>query len=91
MTADVDDDGAADDGVVFALGDWFGGYALYAGRRDRRTSPSPAPSTRSSWRTATPLATGRHEIAVTYALGAGRAARPHGRSWSTAPRSTRSR
>ena len=29
MTADIDTDRDGADGVVFALGDWFGGYALY--------------------------------------------------------------
>ena len=29
ITADIDTDRDAADGVVFALGDWFGGYALY--------------------------------------------------------------
>ena len=30
MTASVDVDDAAADGVMYALGDWFGGYALFA-------------------------------------------------------------
>jgi arylsulfatase len=69
MTADVEaDDGA--DGVVFALGDWFGGYALYAldgnvhftfarsGDALELVSPEP-------------LGAGRHEVCVLYAVGAG--------------------
>ena len=71
MTADVDvhaDAGA--NGVVFALGDWFGGYALYA--VDGRMHFSFARSIDSlELETPEPLAAGRHDIAVFYGLGEG--------------------
>lgn len=70
MTADVDTGPDAAEGVVFALGDWFGGWALYlVGGRAHFTfarasaalelaSPSPVPP-------------GRHALAVFYAPGQG--------------------
>jgi arylsulfatase A-like enzyme len=69
ITADIEADDDAD-GVVLALGDWFGGYALHLTRGTVRftfarsydvlvlTAPSP-------------LESGRHHLAVTYALDAG--------------------
>ena len=72
ITADIDVDGAdgADgaDGVVFALGDWFGGYALYlVGGRAHFTFARAA----DALELVTPSAveTGRHEIAVSFAVG----------------------
>ncbi len=67
MTAEIDA-GPDDGGVVFAMGDWFGGYAMYLvdGRvhftfaRSADTLELAAP---------TPLSAGRHAIAVSYALG----------------------
>jgi arylsulfatase len=67
MTADIDADASAD-GVVFALGDWFGGYALYAVggfvsftfARAVDVLELTAPS---------PLGPGQHEIIVSYELG----------------------
>ena len=52
---------AAADGVICALGDWFGGYALYASGT-RCTSPSPARRMRSSSQ-AHPWAPGRSSSA----------------------------
>jgi arylsulfatase A-like enzyme len=67
MTAQVDSDGGAR-GVVFALGDWFGGFALYgvdgrmhftfARAADALELASPGP-----------LTAGRHEIGIFYGLG----------------------
>ena len=72
ITADIDVDGAdgADgaDGVVFALGDWFGGYALYlVGGRAHFTFARAA----DALELVTPSAveTGRHEIAVSFVVG----------------------
>jgi len=67
MTAEIDA-GPDDGGVVFAIGDWFGGYALYLvdGRahftfaRSADTLELAAP---------TPLSAGRHAIAVSYTFG----------------------
>ncbi len=50
MTAAVDTGPGTDDGVIFALGDWFGGYRPLLRRAAWRTSPSPVPRTRSSSR-----------------------------------------
>ena len=71
ITADIDTDRDGADGVVFALGDWFGGYALYLvggqrplhlrpGRRRARADDGGAPSP-----------AGRHEITVSYVVGEG--------------------
>jgi arylsulfatase A-like enzyme len=66
ITADID--GA--DGVVFALGDWFGGYALYlVGGRAHFTYARAADALELA--TPTTLAAGRHEITVSYAAGEG--------------------
>ncbi len=66
ITADIDVDGP--DGVVFALGDWFGGYALYlVGGRAHFTFARAA----DALELVTPSAVeaGRHEITVSYAVG----------------------
>jgi arylsulfatase len=68
MTADVETSVPAD-GVVFALGDWFGGYALYA--VDGILCFTFARSA-DALELATPsaLPPGRHEVGLHYALGA---------------------
>jgi arylsulfatase len=73
MTADVETGPGVADGVIFALGDWFGGYALYvvAGvphftfARAVDVLELAAPST---------LPAGRHALGVFYEVGAGDAA-----------------
>jgi arylsulfatase A-like enzyme len=70
ITADVETDSNRAQGVVCALGDWFGGYALYmvAGRprfsfaRSTDTLDVAAPEG---------LPAGRHELAVFYGVGSG--------------------
>jgi len=67
MTADVDADAPAT-GVILALGDWFGGYALYA--VDGRVHFTFARSVDTlELAAAAPLAPGRHEIVVFYGVG----------------------
>jgi arylsulfatase len=69
ITADVDSDAGAA-GVVFALGDWFGGYALYA--VDGRLHFTFARSVEGlELATPEPLAAGEHEISVFYDFGPG--------------------
>ncbi|MGP0032191.1 MAG: arylsulfatase [Acidimicrobiales bacterium] len=68
MTADIESAGAGTEGVVCALGDWFGGYALYltegsvcftfARASDALHLSGPAPET-----------TGSHRLVVAYTLG----------------------
>ena len=41
LTADIDTIGAGTEGVVCAIGDWFGGYALYRDRRVRALHVRP--------------------------------------------------
>jgi arylsulfatase len=67
MTADIEIDASAD-GVVFALGDWFGGFALFflEGRAHFAFARS---SDLLELITPAPLGRGRHEVAVFYALG----------------------
>jgi arylsulfatase len=66
ITADID----GSDGVVFALGDWFGGYALYlVGGRAHFTFARAADALELVSQTA--LAAGRHQITVRYAVGQG--------------------
>ena len=70
ITADIDTDDDQADGVVFALGDWFGGYALYLvdGRahftfaRAADTIELAMPSV---------LGAGRHALTVSYEVGEG--------------------
>ncbi len=67
MTADVDA-GPDDDGVVFAIGDWFGGYALYlVDGRAHFTFARSADALELA--ASTSLATGRHQLDVSYTLG----------------------
>ncbi len=71
ITASFEPDSDAAEGVVYAMGDWFGGYALYlragivhftfARAADVLQLSSPGP-----------LAAGDHQVLVTYALGQGR-------------------
>jgi arylsulfatase len=68
MTADIDV-GTTPDGVIFALGDWFGGYALYAvGGILHFTFVRAADVL--DLETRMPLTAGRHEIGLFYGLGA---------------------
>jgi arylsulfatase len=68
MTADIDA-GPDGSGVVFAVGDWFGGYALYlVDGRAHFTFARSADILELA--ASSPLTTGRHAIAVSYALGA---------------------
>jgi arylsulfatase A-like enzyme len=69
ITADVDA-GPETEGVAFALGDWFGGYALYLVEgRPHFTFARSADALELAGADA--LGAGRHEIAVFYALGEG--------------------
>ena len=65
MTADIEPGPGAPEGVVFALGDWFGGYALYVVDGRAHFTFARAVDTLELAST-TALATGRHEIAVHY-------------------------
>jgi arylsulfatase A-like enzyme len=67
MTAAIDAESAQAEGVVYAMGDWFGGFALFARQgvphfaftRSADSLELVAPS---------PVAAGSHEVTVTYAL-----------------------
>ncbi len=74
MTADIDV-GPSANGVIFALGDWFGGYALYAVGGLLHFSFARAADV-LELQTRSPLTAGRHEIGVYYGLGVDR---DHGR------------
>ena len=70
ITADIDLGPGGTDGVVYALGDWFGGYALYlVGGRARFTFARGV----GALELAAPgaLGAGRHEVLVSYAVGDG--------------------
>jgi arylsulfatase len=70
ITADVDTDGGEANGAVFALGDWFGGYALYlVGGRAHFTFARAADALELAM--PDPLTAGHHEITVSYVVGAG--------------------
>jgi arylsulfatase len=70
MTADVETEAGAA-GVVCALGDWFGGYALYL--LDGRVHFTFARSVDElDLASASALGPGRHEICVFYEVGQGR-------------------
>jgi hypothetical protein len=70
MTAEIDTGPGTDTGVVFALGDWFGGYALYlvdglahfTFARSADALELVAPSA---------LPAGRHEVSIHYEVGQG--------------------
>jgi arylsulfatase len=67
LTADVDAPAEAD-GVICALGDWFGGYALYAVHGTVHfTFARSADAIELA--TATPLGAGPHECVVAYEVG----------------------
>ncbi len=68
MTAVIVVDDVAADGVIYALGDWFGGYALFATGGIVSFAFARAVDT-LELTTRDALAPGHHEIAVTYALG----------------------
>jgi arylsulfatase len=70
ITADIDIDieGDAADGVIFALGDWFGGYALYLVEgRTHFTFARAADALELMMPAA--LGPGRHEVTVSYGIG----------------------
>jgi arylsulfatase len=70
ITADIDTDRDAADGVVFALGDWFGGYALYlVGGRARFTFARAADALELAMPSV--LGAGHHAVTVSYAVGEG--------------------
>ena len=70
ITADIDTDRDEADGAVFALGDWFGGFALYlVGGRAHFTFARAADVLELA--TSSPLAAGHHEITVSYVIGEG--------------------
>jgi arylsulfatase len=69
LTADIDAGGDAN-GVIFALGDWFGGYALYASAgivhfTFARSADAVELLTSSA------LGAGPHELGVLYEVGKG--------------------
>ena len=73
ITADIDTGHEGAEGVVFALGDWFGGYALYlVGGRAHFTFARAADTLELAMPSA--LAAGRHTLAVIYSVGEGEAA-----------------
>ena len=72
ITAAIDADTATADGVICALGDWFGGYALYLIAGVVRFSFARAADL-LELATAAPVAVGRHEVVITYRLGEGAA------------------
>jgi arylsulfatase A-like enzyme len=69
MTADIDATGSATDGVICALGDRFGGYALYVTEGVPHFSFARAADALQLDAAAT-LPTGRCQLAVTYTPGA---------------------
>ena len=77
ITADIDTDRDGADGVVFALGDWFGGYALYlVDGRVHFTFARAADALELTMPAG--LAPGHHDITVSYAVGEGGGLGPHG-------------
>jgi arylsulfatase len=68
MTAEFETSAPAD-GVVFALGDWFGGYALYA-VEDILYFTFARAADALELATPSALTAGRHEAGIHYALGA---------------------
>jgi arylsulfatase A-like enzyme len=70
LTADIDTGSGSPDGVVCALGDWFGGYALYVteGRAHFTFARSFDVIELADGGT---LEAGAHELAVLYTLGEG--------------------
>jgi arylsulfatase A-like enzyme len=70
LTADIGTDGVQTEGVVCALGDWFGGYALYLTGGDVRFTFARS-SDVLQLRCPTPEQGGTHRLAVSYAIGQG--------------------
>jgi arylsulfatase len=70
MATEFDTDRNGAEGVVFALGDWFGGYALYLMSGTVHFTFSRAGDFLDLVAPA-PLAVGHHDIGITYALGTG--------------------
>jgi arylsulfatase len=70
LAAVLDTGEDATEGVVFALGDWFGGYAMYALAGTLHFTFA-RPDDALELATPSPLSAGRHEVAVFYALGDG--------------------
>ncbi|HEY3842171.1 MAG TPA: arylsulfatase [Acidimicrobiales bacterium] len=68
LTAEIEAPGAATQGVVCALGDWFGGYALYVTDGIVRFAFARAADALELEAMA-PLLAGPHRIDVAYALG----------------------
>jgi arylsulfatase len=70
LTATLQTGGATAEGVVCALGDWFGGYALYLiGGRAHFTFSRAGDLLELA--AAEPLGRGAHQVAVAYVVGAG--------------------
>jgi len=70
ITADIDTERDAADGVVFALGDWFGGYALYlVGGRAHFTFARAADALELAMPSV--LGAGHHALTISYAVGEG--------------------
>jgi arylsulfatase A-like enzyme len=70
ITADVDTNRDGAGGVVFALGDWFGGYALYLVEGRVHFTFARAADVLELMMPP-PLAVGRHDVTVSYAVGEG--------------------
>ena len=74
IAADIDTDRERAEGVVFALGDWFGGYALYlVGGRAHFTFARAADTLELAMPSA--LAAGRHTLGIMYSIDEGGAGR----------------
>jgi arylsulfatase len=70
IAADIDTDREGAEGVVFALGDWFGGYALYlVGGRAHFTFARAADTLELAMPSA--LAAGRHTLGIMYSVDEG--------------------
>ena len=68
MVAAIDSSPGSDDGVIYALGDWFGGFALYVvGGMAHFTFARAADALELAAPSA--LSPGRHEIGVFYEVG----------------------
>jgi arylsulfatase len=70
MTASIEADSAGADGVVYAMGDWFGGFALYL-RSGRVHFTFSRAADALDLVTPSPLDAGPHEVAVIYGLAEG--------------------
>ena len=70
LSADVETGPEAAEGVVLALGDWFGGYALYVVAGAPRFTFARAVDA-LELAAPSPLPAGRHELGVFYEVGAG--------------------